>query len=61
MTKGDADHVEDHEKDDPMQHLIGQQLKAMYSEVLAEPIPPRLLHLLEKLDEVTSDKSGKGS
>lgn len=30
---------------------IGQELRALYNEVLAEPIPDRLLALIAKLDE----------
>ena len=44
-----------------MQLLIGQQLKAVYNEVLEEPIPERLLSLLDQLDQVTADDSRKGS
>ena len=29
---------------------IGQELRALYEEVLAEPIPDRLLALIDKLD-----------
>ena len=34
---------------------IGMKLKAMYDEVLNEPVPDRLMDLLGQLDEKTKD------
>ena len=31
-------------------HYIAEQLKAMYDAVVVEPIPDRLMHLLDRLD-----------
>ena len=31
--------------------FIAQQLKAMYDEVVAQPVPDRLLELLKRLDD----------
>lgn len=39
-------------EDDPLQTLIGQQLKSLYDSVLSEPIPERFVELLAKLDEI---------
>lgn len=61
MCQGEPDNVPAGDEDDPMQALIGQQLKAVYNEVLEEPIPERLLVLLDQLDRVTSDESHEGS
>jgi Anti-sigma factor NepR len=35
---------------------IGAKLKAMYDEVVAQPIPDRLLELLNRLDDKAEDK-----
>jgi hypothetical protein len=35
---------------------IGAKLKAMYDEVVAQPIPDRLLDLLSRLDDKAGDK-----
>jgi hypothetical protein len=34
---------------------IADQLKAMYDAVTVEPVPDRLLHLLDRLDKDTED------
>jgi hypothetical protein len=39
-----------------LQEHIGVQLKAMYEDVVAQPIPGRLLDLLSRLDEQARDK-----
>jgi Anti-sigma factor NepR len=39
-----------------MEKHIGSQLKALYDDMVAEPIPDRLLDLLNRLD----DKAAKG-
>jgi len=36
---------------------IGQELRALYDEVLAEPIPDHLLALIAELDEQERQKS----
>ncbi len=41
--------------DEHLQAHIGSQLKSMYDSYLNEPIPDRLVELLEKLDEVSRD------
>lgn len=38
--------------DDPLQALIGKQLRTLYDSVLSEPIPEKFVELLSKLDEV---------
>lgn len=48
--------------DDPMQDLIGRQLRLMYDSVLSEPIPESIIDLLAKLDSipVPEDTNGEG-
>jgi len=52
------------DEDDPLQDMIGNQLKVMYESVLTEPIPDRIVELLTKLDSIDlpaakkSDPSG---
>ncbi|MCF3933204.1 hypothetical protein L1787_07235 [Acuticoccus sp. M5D2P5] len=41
--------------DDVMQTMIGKQLRSLYDSVLVEPIPDKLVELLVKLDDVTSE------
>lgn len=36
---------------------IGQELRALYNEVLAEPIPDRLLALIDQLDSSNSQSA----
>ncbi len=36
--------------DDSTQQTIGQQLKAMYSEIVRQPIPDQFLQLLDELE-----------
>ena len=36
---------------------IGHQLKAMYDAVAVEPVPDRLLQLLDRLDDVEQEPS----
>jgi Anti-sigma factor NepR len=36
--------------------FIVQQLKAMYDEVVAQPVPDRLLELLKRLDDGGAEK-----
>ena len=45
--------------DERLQAHIGSQLKSMYDAYLSEPIPDRIVELLEKLDEA-SKKIGSG-
>jgi hypothetical protein len=47
--------------DEHLQAHIGVQLKSMYDSYLNEPIPDRLVDLLEQLDAVSKkDNSGSG-
>ena len=36
--------------------VIGVQLRAIYDEVVAQPIPDRLLELLSRIDDKADDK-----
>lgn len=40
-----------------VQERIGQQLRAMYDHVASEPVPDRLLQLLEELEQADTPKS----
>ncbi len=49
-----------------IQDHIGRQLRAVYDDVLNQPVPDRLLELLEELDgkkavDKADDKGGEGS
>lgn len=46
--------------DERLQAHIGSQLKSMYDSYLNEPIPDRLVELLEKLDAVSSTSAPAG-
>jgi hypothetical protein len=47
--------------DERMQAHIGVQLRSMYDAYLNEPIPDRIVELLEKLDEISKqDKEDRG-
>lgn len=37
--------------DTNVQNALGRELKAMYEEVVSEPVPDRFLELLKKLEE----------
>lgn len=39
-------------EDDPLQAMIGEQLRLFYDSVLSEPLPDQLLDLLNQLDSV---------
>lgn len=41
-----------------VQGHIGRQLRALYDDVLAQPIPDRFLDLLQQLDRDSDDSSG---
>ncbi len=47
--------------DERLQAHIGGQLKSMYDSYLSEPIPDRLVELLEKLDQVSAKSDDEGS
>lgn len=49
--------AEDPKLDRAIQARIGDQLRAMYSELLEQPVPDRFRDLLEKLDQETKEKS----
>jgi len=42
-----------------LQAQIGRKLKAMYDSYLSEPVPDRLVSLLEQLDEMSSQREQK--
>jgi len=42
-----------------LQAQIGRKLKAMYDSYLSEPIPDRLVSLLEQLDSLPSARDGE--
>lgn len=67
MKSSETDDPSGRDEDDPLQALIGLQLRSLYDSVLAEPIPDRLTELLAKLDDIPAptksgdDTSGAGS
>jgi anti-sigma factor NepR-like protein len=44
-----------------VQNKIGQQLRAMYDDVVSSGVPDRFVDMLRKLDEQKSDDKEKGS
>jgi hypothetical protein len=44
-----------------VQNKIGQQLRAMYDDVVSDGVPDRFVDMLRKLDEQKSDDKEKGS
>ncbi|MEJ8570040.1 NepR family anti-sigma factor [Microbaculum marinum] len=46
--------------DERLQAHIGTQLKSMYDSFLTEPIPDRLVELLQELDRVSEKKAARG-
>jgi hypothetical protein len=42
--------------DSDLQAVIGQQLRAVYHEILDEPVPDRFVRLLEQLATKTADR-----
>jgi len=42
--------------DDDLQAVIGQQLRAVYHEILNEPVPDRFVRLLEQLATKAADR-----
>jgi hypothetical protein len=41
----------------PVQDVIGERLRAVYSEILRDPIPQRFVDLLQRLDGRTEDRA----
>ncbi|MGB9369281.1 MAG: NepR family anti-sigma factor [Xanthobacteraceae bacterium] len=44
-----------------VQNKIGQQLRAMYDDVVNDGVPDRFVDMLRKLDEQKNGDEGKGS
>lgn len=44
-----------------VQNKIGQQLRAMYDDVVSDGVPDRFVDMLRKLDEQKNDDKEKGS
>ncbi len=47
--------------DPRLQALIGEQLRAMYGKLVDQPVPDRLLALVERLGERERSGNGEGS
>lgn len=47
--------------DEAMQDLIGKQLRAMYDDILSEPVPDKIVELLVKLDDIKLPPLGGGA
>ena len=41
----------------PVQDVVGERLRAVYSEILRDPIPQRFVDLLQRLDGRTEDRA----
>ena len=41
----------------PVQDVVGERLRAVYSHIMREPIPQRFTELLERLDGGTEDRA----
>jgi hypothetical protein len=41
----------------PVQDVVGERLRAVYSEILRDPIPQRFVELLDRLDGGTEDRA----
>jgi hypothetical protein len=46
---------------EPLQHLIGSQLKAAYDEVVRQPVPDKFLDLLSALEANEGTQANQGS
>ena len=40
----------------PVQDVVGERLRAVYSQILRDPIPQRFVELLDRLDGRTEDR-----
>ena len=40
----------------PVQDVVGERLRAVYSEILRDPIPQRFVDLLERLESRSEDR-----
>ncbi len=56
LSKGLAS---DPKLDNDSQKRIGDQLRAMYDELMQQPVPDRFRDLLDQLDKKGSDKEGQ--
>jgi hypothetical protein len=56
-TNGREPQAEDPKLDRAIQARIGDQLRAMYTELMEQPVPDRFRDLLEKLDQENKEKS----
>lgn len=61
MSMGDETDKPADEIDRVLPSAIGEQLRSMYDSVLSEPIPSRLIELLEKLDDVDAARGKSDS
>ncbi|WP_349370602.1 NepR family anti-sigma factor [Salinarimonas sp.] len=52
-------HTADPKLDRAIQARIGDQLRAMYTELLEQPVPDRFRDLLEKLDQEKSKENSR--
>ena len=41
----------------PVQDVVGERLRAVYSQILRDPIPQRFVELLDRLDRGTEDRA----
>ena len=57
MRQDTGGKVEGGKVDRRIQGEIGKQLRAVYEDVIKEPVPDRFLELLKKLEESTGSKN----
>jgi Anti-sigma factor NepR len=41
----------------PVQDVVGERLRAVYSQILRDPVPQRFVELLDRLDGRTEDRA----
>ena len=56
-ANGHGPRAEDPKLDRAIQARIGDQLRAMYTELMEQPVPDRFRDLLEKMEQENKEKS----
>ena len=65
-TQGSTDRMSDEDQSKPAPALgpkvmaaIGQEMRRMYADIIAEGVPERLAEILRRLDEPTSEREAR--
>lgn len=61
LEDGGGEDLEQPTVDQKVQERLGRQLKALYDDVVKQPIPDRLLSLIAQLEEKQPESETKGS